>query len=153
MRDEDRREISEGFRDVRWIGSKVILYGFITIIILGVLGFGANFLFKPFQVADKVTDPDRMIYTYEWFFNQKARVDAVDIQISAKATEIVAFKESLSESRKDWDIEDKRELQRKTVELTGLVQHRATLVTDYNSRAAQKTRSFLRDNTLPETLK
>ncbi len=152
MNNNDRREIAEGFKDARWIGSKVILYGFVAILMISVLGAGLHFMFKPLEVLDKVTDPDRMIYTYEWFFDQNAKVNAVDAQIFAKNAEVLAFTKSLPELRKEWDKDDKRELARKNVELTGLTQHRATLVEEYNSRAAQKTRSFLKDNTLPERL-
>lgn len=147
-----RGEFRDGMDQAGWTGRRIVFFGLGFFILIGVIMTVIHFATKPLEVLDKVTDADRMIYNYQWFHIQWGQVKAVDDQIAAKAGEISNFHETVSDNRAEWAPDDRRELNRKQVELTGLQQHRATLVREYNARAGDRTRSFLLDSKLPERL-
>ena len=111
-----------------------------------------HFACKPIQVLDKVTDPDRMIYTYEWFHTTHGQIKAAADQIIIKKKHIITFKKDLG-PRKDWGIDDKQEHNRLITELNGIEAHRADLVREYNARSGMVTREFLMGKSLPEKIK
>lgn len=125
----------------------LMVLGFLTSIVVG----ACHFACKPIQVLDKVTDPDRMIYTYEWFHTTNEAVKAATSQISIKEEHLGMFMKDLG-PRKDWGFEDKREYSRVLTELNGLRAHRASLVREYNARSNMITRDFLKGRSLPEQL-
>lgn len=89
-----------------------------------------SFAIKPLIVIDKVTNPDRMIYTYEHFHNLYQKVLASKKQIEIKEEEIKIFKDTMPDNwRED-----------------------TNLVAEYNADAEKATKSFLRDNKLPDHL-
>lgn len=152
-----REDFNEGASEVSWTGRRITIMVVGFLILFGVISTVVHFVTKPLEVLDKVTDADRMIYNYQWFHSQWGQVKAVDDQIGTKKDEIGLFKDDLIvaygyDGRSKWTPEDRRELGRKQVELTGLRQHRATLVQEYNARAGDRTRSFLLDNKLPERI-
>lgn len=148
-------EFRDEFRQVRREGTWAILSSIpaivVIVIILGVVGFGVNMIFKPFQVIDKVTNPDRMIYTYEWFHDQYGRINAAEVQIDQKQSQINSFKETYGPA-KDWKFATQTEYNTLSTELTGLKQHRATLIEEYNAASRNETRNFFKDGELPKII-
>ena len=152
MDEEYRKEYNEVATEVKWTFWKMFWPFLGLCMLLSVGGTAWHFLSKPMQVMDKVTDPDRMIYQYEWYHNQVNMVKAAEDQITIKTEEITELTTSLPKSRSEWEAEDKLEMSRKKIELSGLKNHRASMVREYNSRTGQKTRRFLLDGSLPEKL-
>ena len=55
------------------INVKLVILGLICVfVILPLVAFTVTMVSRPFQVVEKVTNPDRIVYTYEWFFNTYA---------------------------------------------------------------------------------
>jgi len=62
-----RRDFNRDLDDGAWSGKRLAVKIFGLAIVVGLLLFALNFMFKPFQVVDKITDPDKIINNYEEF--------------------------------------------------------------------------------------
>lgn len=94
---------------------------------------------KAVTVADKVTDPDRMIHDYEWFHTANANV-------GARTSQIASTKSMLVEER------DPAEKSRLRTDLGGQQQSCRELVAEYNANAAKVTFGSFKGWSLPESI-
>lgn len=147
-----RDEFSTGRRETGWaFFTSLPMIVMMIIATLAIIG-GITMVMKPFQVINKVTDPDRMIYTYEWFHDQYGRIEAVDTQIAQKDTQITELKNMFGDPL-EWRRETRQEYTTLNTEFTGLKQHRASLVESYNAASRKETRNFFKDGELPQTIR
>ena len=133
------------------VAIRALLFIFVISLLIGGVATTCHFVMKPAQVLNRVTDPDRMIYTYEWFHSTHGQIKAAADQIAIKKKHIGTFKNDLG-PRKDWDMDDKQEHNRLITELNGLEAHRADIVREYNARSGMVTREFLKSKNLPEKI-
>ena len=129
---------------------KWFLIGVVAIIVLGVVGFGINMIFRPFQTIEKVTDPDRALYSYEWFFNTKASADSYAAQIKVASAAVETFKQDHAGNLESY--QNSTELSRLRAVEKGLRNQLITTVNQYNANAQNKTRSIFKDWNLPASL-
>jgi len=129
---------------------KYFFYGIIGIIIIGVVIFGLTMLFRPAQVIEKVTDPDRIIYTYEWFFNTIASIKSYENQVEVARKSVGTFKE---------DNKDKADSYANTTELSrlreverGLQNQLISTINSYNAQAKNLSRGIFKDWRLPNSI-
>ncbi|MFH1423564.1 MAG: hypothetical protein ABIG29_01220 [Candidatus Nealsonbacteria bacterium] len=130
--------------------AKWFLLGVAAIIVLGVVGFGITMIFRPFQVAEKVTDPDRALYTYEWFFNTKASVDSYAAQVKVASAAVETFKQDHVSNLESY--QNSTELSRLRAVEQGLRNQLITTINQYNANAQNKSRSIFKDWNLPASL-
>jgi hypothetical protein len=104
--------------------------------------FGLRMLSRPGQVASRVTDPDRLIATYEGYYDRCTAVVAYDANIADARRAVEA--ERQRQDRKGSDSDPlglgAQELQRLQTNLDGLTQRRRELAAEYNSQSLQITR-------------
>jgi len=129
---------------------KYFFYGIIGIIIVGVVIFGLTMLFRPAQVIEKVTDPNRIIYTYEWFFNTLASIKSYESQVEVAGKSVETFKE---------DNKDKADSYANTTELSrlrevqrGLQNQLISTINSYNAQAQNLSRGIFKDWRLPNSV-
>jgi hypothetical protein len=128
---------------MRWV-----FIGIAIIILIGLLGFVGNMLFRPMQVIEKVTEPDRIIYTYEWFFNAKASIDSYVSQIKVASQSVQNF---INEKHEDTysngiELARLREIER------GLQNQLYSTVNQYNANAKNLSRTYFKDWRLPKSI-
>lgn len=146
---QDAREVAGAARYGIWLGfTRVVIP---VLLLIGITSVAVWAISHPFQVADKVTDPDRMIYTYERFHDLHERIKATEAKIAIKELQIRAFMADLPENWRD-NTGLSREHNMLQVELAGLRENRLNQVAEYNALAAKATRGFLRDGGLPERM-
>ena len=129
---------------------KYFFYGILIIILVGVANFGLNMLFRPAQVIEQVTDPSRIIYTYEWFFNTLASIRSYESQVQVASKSVEIFKE---------DNKDKADSYANTTELSrlreverGLQNQLISTINSYNAQAKNLSRGIFKDWRLPNSL-
>lgn len=119
---------------VTLIGGAIIA-GIVVLMIVGsALGVFGNFL----GIGDRVTDTDRMVATYEDFYSKCATYNTLTRQ-----------ERNLQRRLDNAGDDDRSRVQSQVVGVQG---QRARVVEEYDSQAAQRTTSWLRDNDLPERL-
>lgn len=135
----------------------IIGLGFSAIAILAVLGVGGgivfgglNLLSQPARVVQKTFDADNMIYNYEWFRQQYADVQSMDVKIAAAQSSLASF-ESSAGPRADWALSDRQQWDQLNRMVLGLTNQRTTMVATYNGRASQANRSIFMAG-LPEVI-
>lgn len=101
------------------------------------LFLSACFIDTAAQVADRVTDPDKIIHDYEWFHTAGQR-------IGARQAQIVATKSLLA----DPSVIDS-ERARTRIDLTGQQQSCREFVADYNANGQKVTVNIWKDWSLP----
>jgi hypothetical protein len=130
---------------MKWIGWTIL--GIIIIIVIGGVGFGITMLFRPAQVIEKVTNPDRIIYTYEWFFNTLASIKSYESQVIVANQSVETFKEdhkdNLSSYANSTELSRLREVQR------GLQNQLISTINSYNAQAKNLSRGIFKDWRLP----
>src|SRR6185503_12687137 len=108
-----------------WAWVKVAL----LVILLGFIAtggyYGIRLVCAPAAVVDRVADPDRVIASYEWFYERYNRVQSIDRQISSALQALRGLPADATARERD----------RLRANLNGLCQLRAELVGDYNARA------------------
>lgn len=124
---------------------------FIVVLIVLAIGGAATFIMRPFQVIDRVANPDKIVYNYEYFYNQAEARTAIQRKIDGAKAAVTRFEESAGE-RKDWTFEDKTEHSRLASLVDGLTFQCADIVADYNARAQQVSRSIFKTDSTPYRL-
>lgn len=128
---------------------KWVLITLLVIIVLTIIGYGLTFLFRPAEVIEKVTKPDRIIYSYEWFFNTGASIKSYESQIQVAKEQIENFKKD----HQNLDsYENSTELARLQSVLQGLKNQFITTVNSYNANAQNITRAYFKDWRLPKSI-
>jgi len=106
------------------------------IIVLTVVG-------KSCAVVDKVTNPDRIIYTYEWFFNTYASIQSYEEQLANAKVSTETFKtEHAGNIDNLWN---SQELARLHEVERGLYNQLVSTVNQYNANGKNITRSIFKD--------
>lgn len=130
--------------------------GLATVVFLGILICGIVFgavhvIFKPFDVISTVTQTDRMLYNYEYFYNQSEAYRAIERKIAVARKSVTQFKTDAG-PRTEWTFEDKTEMSRLRSIADGLVYQCNDIVADYNAKAKQVTRSIFKTASTPYIL-
>lgn len=94
------------------------------------------------QTVQKVTDPNRMIYTYEKFYDLCNAIQAVEMKIKSEE-QTLERNPDMSESRKNMHYTN----------ISGLNARRADLISKYNSMSQQElTREWFKGKNLPHRI-
>jgi len=128
---------------------KLFFIGVVIIIVLGIVSFGLIMIFRPAQIIEKVTEPDRVIYSYEWFFNTRASIQSYYSQLQIASKSIDTFKldhsGNLDSYSNSTELSRLREVQR------GLENQLISTINQYNANAKNLTRTYFKDWRLPES--
>lgn len=118
----------------RWL----IWAGVILLILIPALFWLLNILSRPAQIATRVTDPNRLIATYEGYYDKCTAVVAYDANI-ADAQQ--AYDDAKDQAAKDDPLGLKaQDVQQARTDLQGLKQRRREVAAEYNSQSLQITR-------------
>ena len=128
---------------------KWVLITLLVIVVLTTIGYGLTFLFRPAEVIEKVTEPNRIINTYEWFFNTEASIKSYASQIQVAKEQIETFKKDHTNLD---SYENSTELARLQAVLQGLKNQLITTVNSYNANAQNLTRGVFKDWRLPASI-
>lgn len=131
-------------------GSAIKTIALWTIVIIAV-GFGISAMFRPAEIIGKVMDPDKVLYNYEYFYNQSHAYKAINAKIVTANKSVVNFKSDAG-PRESWTFEDKTELSRLRSIADGLVYQCNDIVADYNAKSQQVTRSMFKTDSTPYRL-
>lgn len=99
-------------------------------------------------ITDKTLTADNAIYNYEWFKQRKASIEAQKGMYITADAEVTAFEQAAG-PRASWTFEDKNEYSRLISVRTGIKNNTATLVAEYNARAAMANRNIFLDGKIP----
>lgn len=139
-------------REAYWTGWRIFLFIIIASILLGSFGFVFKMLSKPAEIVDKVTNTDRIIFNYEWFFETYHDCLAFDEQIKTADAQLTSFTDTLNDDRNSWAREDRTEWNRLNTIVLGLRQQRSSVIQEYNAKSKELTRKLFKDNSLPYQL-
>lgn len=128
---------------------KICAYVFSTTVILIILSVIFSVVGKSCTVVDKVTNPDVMIYNYEWFKKQYTDYEAINSKIASAEKSFERYKEIAGDTK---GFEVQTELARLNSIITGLENQRDDIVSEYNAKSKMLTRNFLKDKSLPTEL-
>jgi len=126
--------------------AKLILIAILVLVVLTGIGYGLTLLFRPAEVIEQVTEPNRIIYNYEWFFNTEASIKSYESQIRVAKEQIVTFKKDHTNLN---SYENSTELARLETVLQGLENQLISTVASYNGNAKNITRGSFKDWRLP----
>lgn len=93
------------------------------------------------QVIEQSTQPEDIIYNYEWFHSVHQQIENKSIQIQETRNLISSLRES----------EDAEEISVLRIELRGQQASCRSLVADYNAHSAMLTRTLYQGNSLPNS--
>jgi len=128
---------------------KWVLITLLVIVVLTGIGYGLTLVFRPAEVIEKVTEPNRIINTYEWFFNTEASIKSYASQIQVAKEQIETFKKDHTNLD---SYENSTELARLQAVLQGLKNQLITTVNSYNANAQNLTRGVFKDWRLPASI-
>jgi len=126
---------------------------YLWVLIVAVLSAGtitAVIVSKAGETAGIVTDPNRMVYTYEWFYNTEADAKAYAAQIVTANQSIADFK-SVHQGDLGSYV-NSTELSRLMSVAQGLQNELISTVNSYNAAAKDITRGMFRNWNLPTEL-
>lgn len=103
------------------------------------------------EVIQKTFDGDKIMYDYEWFYQQHEDYQGICEKIRTAEISAHQFKEDAG-IRENWDYMDKEEMSRLNSVLTGLKFQRDDIIKDYNAKSKMVTRKIFKGTELPETL-
>jgi hypothetical protein len=129
----------------------VLLVSLLLKVVLAPL-FVANTVVKSAgKIVTKTLDADNVIYNYEWFKKAYHAIQAVEHQIKNIQQEKKEFKQDAG-PRKDWTFEDKTESSRLSATISGLKNHRNSLIAEYNAKSKMINRKIFKGGDLPEEI-
>lgn len=155
---DDRREYRSDMRaamqEGRWTAMGFIFKVFVPIfLVCAVLAGGWWMISRPAQVIDRVTNPDRVVYQYEWFYDTLNSCKALDQKVTNAEADVTKFEEQMGDTpRNEWGYSNTQEYGRLQTTLTAVKNRRAELAGEYNSRGEQMTRKWLKGKSLPESI-
>lgn len=147
-----RNEAGEVLRDSWWTGARVIWLIFILVLLGSALGFVGRMLSRPAAIVDKVTQPDRVIQTYEWFEEAYNDCLALDQKIETTTKQIETQFEGLPQDRTKWSRQDRDAYSQWQTTLNGQRSQRQNIVADYNAQSRMVTRQLWKNPDLPYQL-
>lgn len=121
---------------MKWFG--IVVAGLVAIVVLMIVSSGLGVLGNFLGIGEEVTDTDRMIGTYEDFYDKCASYNTLTRQ-----------EQNLQDRL---DVAGEEDESRVQSQLAGVRGQRARVAEDYDAQAAQRTSSWLRDNSLPQQL-
>ena len=124
---------------------------FIAVLVILAIIAAVTVLVRPFQVIDRVANPDKIVYNYEYFYNQAEARTAIQRKIDEAKGAVTRFEDSAGD-RKDWTFEDKTEHSRLSSLVDGLNFQCADIVADYNAKAQQVSRNIFKTDSTPYRL-
>lgn len=128
-------------------GWKLALLLFAGLIVLGGVITGITIGAKACSVADKVTDPDRIVYTYEWFFNTRASILTYFDQLKVARQTVETFKTDHVKNLDNYV--NSTELSRLQSVAQGIENNLISTCNFYNANALNLTRGIFKDWRLP----
>lgn len=142
------QELDRGTLSAAWgLGKLFAVFGVMGVLVLVII----MVVWKPFDIISTVTQTDRMIYNYEYFYNQAEAKRAIERKIDAAERSVERFVDAAGD-RTGWTFEDKTEYARLTSIYDGLLYQCNDLVADYNAKAQQVTRSIFKTDSTPYRL-
>jgi len=120
-------------------------------IVIGFALIAIAVVFKPFDVISTVTKTDKLLYNYEYFYNQSEAYKAINRKITAANKSVAQFKEDAG-PRVNWTFEDKTEMSRLRSIADGLGYQCNDIVADYNANSQKLTRNIFKTNSTPYKL-
>lgn len=96
------------------------------------------------DINKKVQDADYAIDNYEWFKQQKQKIDMKKKQVENVRDEMRRFYDVHGNDSSEWSYSEKQQWQRINSRLTGQQQMYQKLVADYNARSSMQTRSVFK---------
>lgn len=90
-------------------------------------------------VARRVTDPDRLIATYEGYYDKCTSVVKLDADAKAAKAELAAWKESYDSKNDPLQLQAQEGARLRT-NVTGIEQRRREIAAEFNSQSLQITR-------------
>lgn len=100
-------------------------------------------------VIDRTTNPDNVIYNYEWFKLQYQQIQANATQIQNSQTELDNFQKT---HPAPLSFMAEQELSRLNANITGLKNFRATTIAEYNAKSKMANRNIFKSKELPESI-
>lgn len=121
---------------MKYVGFGVV--GLLGIILLMIIGSGLGVLGNFLGIGEEVTDTQRMVGEYEEFFEKCSSYNT-----------LIRQEENLQAQLEEAPEEEKSRVRSS---ITGVQGQQARVAEEYDANAADRTRSWLRDNDLPERL-
>jgi biopolymer transport protein ExbB/TolQ len=122
----------------KWVAGVVL-----ALVVFGsVTAWTLTMLSRPAQVAERVTEPDRMIQAHEWFKQTYEDIQALPAQIATAEAALATFQKDAG-PRSGWTYDDRQQAAQLQQSVTALRLHRQQLVAQYNATAKTLTRGFL----------
>lgn len=109
----------------------IAMYILAAVFVIGVAGSLYKIVFAPMLVAEKVMDPNNILFNYEYYFDQNEAFEAANRKI-ARAQEDTTT--------------------RGQFELKALLNNRDDIVADYNANSQKLNRNLFKSSNLPHTL-
>lgn len=113
---------------------KVVLWGLAIVVFLAIISW-------PLGLFQRTANPDRVVGSYEQFFNRCASVQSLETQ-----------RDELEAQLEATDEDDESEVRRLRSALTGVKSQRARAINNYNADAENLTRQWFRSEKLPARL-
>lgn len=136
-------EYHNDFREVQsefyWTMPQVVIGFFLTILLVGAIGFGFTVLSTPSRVITKTLETENVIMNYEWFHDANGNFDS-------RVSQVKQYKQLLASET------DTQERSRLRVDLAAIQQSCRDLSNRYNANAAKLNRGIFRSKNLPEQL-
>jgi len=126
---------------------KWIFIGIIGLAFLVVLGVVLAVGLRACSVVEIITDPDRMISTYEKFFNTRADILVYEQQLNVANKAVETFKADHAGSLDTYT--NSQELSRLRAVAQGIENILISTCQSYNANALNKTRGIFKDWSLP----
>ena len=116
---------------------------------LGILVYLAlHIIYKPAAIMDRVTNPDSVLYNYEYFYNQSEDYKAILGKVAVAHKSVEQFKQDAG-NRTTWTFEDRTQYNHLMSIYTGLQYQCHDIVADYNAKAQQVTRNIFKTYNTP----
>jgi hypothetical protein len=151
MSSDYRNEVKAAVRESKWTFWRIFWPFLLLFVVIGATSWMITILSRPGQVIERVTEPDKIIQNYEWFENTYNDALAIDRQIKTAKQAVIDFEKSAGD-RSNWKRADTTEYSRLNSILQGLRYQRDNIISDYNARSNQLTRSLFKGSALPYQL-
>lgn len=146
-----RHEFREIEREAKWTFWRLFRWGIFLVVLFGLLSIPLGLWSSARGVLERTTDPDNVIYNYEWFHSKYEAFRAYERQLADFNTEIDAFRRDAGE-RLTWSRTDREEYAQLTSQRDGIKQHCRDIAADYNARSSMANRSIFKSGDLPERI-
>jgi hypothetical protein len=133
---------------------KWVLIGVLILFVLSFLGFIWSITIgSAGGVAKRVTNPDRLIATYEGYYDKCTSVVKLDADAKAAKEELKVWTESYDKAADPFRLEAQEGARLRT-NVTGIEQRRREVAADFNSQSLQITRlnGLTKGDDLPTTI-